>query len=258
MTSRFLKDEKIKRVKERHEQIIEHGCTVDDLFALIESGKRFGVIYADPPWPFETSQTRRSVEHHYNTSTLDEIMKLPVAQLAADDCALVMWCTWPHIAIGTHCKIIEAWNFKPSTVAFVWVKQKPGGNGLRHSGNGYWTIANTEACLIATKGSPLRLANDVHQVVMAPVREHSGKPEEVRQRIERLFPGPYLELYARKPAPGWTCWGNEIPHGEFRESLVTSCDHRRTEDSGTHVAPVPGDDLSIPEFLRRLPPEAAQ
>jgi hypothetical protein len=93
---------------------------------------------------------------------------------------------------------------------------------------------------------------------MAPVREHSGKPEEVRQRIERLFPGPYLELYARKPAPGWTCWGNEIPHSEFRESLITSCDHRRTEDSGTHVAPVPGDDLSIPEFLRRLPPEAAQ
>ena len=149
-------------------------------------------------------------------------------------------------------------ELQPSTVAFVWVKQKPGGNGLRHSGNGYWTIANSEACLIATKGSPLRLANDVHQVVMAPVREHSGKPEEVRQRIERLFPGPYLELYARKPAPGWTCWGNEIPHSEFRESLITSCDHRRTEDSGTHVAPVPGDDLSIPEFLRRLPPEAAQ
>ena len=81
---------------------------------------------------------------------------------------------------------------------------------MRQSGNGYWTLANTEACFIATKGSPLRLATDVHQVVMAPVGEHSAKPEEVRRRIERLFPGPYLELYGRKLVPGWDVWGNEI------------------------------------------------
>ena len=154
--------------------------------------------------------TAVAVDNHYNTQAIGEILRLPVAQLAADNCALLLWCTWPHITIGTHCKIIEAWGFKPSTAAFVWVKQKPSGKDTRHNGNGYWTLANTEACFIATKGSPLRLANDVHQVVMAPVGEHSAKPEEVRCRIERLVAGPYLELFARRVVPGWTCWGNEI------------------------------------------------
>ena len=62
---------------------------------------------------------------------------------------------------------------------------------------GYWTRANTEFCLLATKGAPLRLAEDIHQVVLAPVGEHSAKPQEVRSRIERLLAGPYLELFAR-------------------------------------------------------------
>jgi N6-adenosine-specific RNA methylase IME4 len=61
-----------------------------------------------------------------------------------------------------------------------------------YTGMGYYTRSNSEVCLIATKGSPLRLATDVHQIVIAPVGEHSAKPEEMRRRIERLFPGPYL------------------------------------------------------------------
>ena len=88
------------------------------------------------------------------------------------------------------------------------------GNGL-HTGMGYWTRSNSEVCLLATKGSPMRLATDVHQIVLAPVGEHSAKPEEVRRRIERLFAGPYLELYGRKLVPGWTVWGNEIPRAAF-------------------------------------------
>jgi N6-adenosine-specific RNA methylase IME4 len=89
------------------------------------------------------------------------------------------------------------------------VKQNPSGEGL-HWGNGYWTRSNSEPCLLATRGTPQRLAMDVHQVVLAPVGEHSKKPEEVRRRIERLVAGPYLELYGRRPVPGWTVWGNEI------------------------------------------------
>jgi N6-adenosine-specific RNA methylase IME4 len=118
----------------------------------------------------------------------------------------------PHITIGTEVEIMRAWRFKPSTIAFTWIKQNAGGDGL-HTGMGYWTRSNTEVCFIATKGSPARLATDVHQVVMAPVGEHSAKPEEVRRRIERLFAGPYLGLYGRTPVPSWTVWGNEIPHG---------------------------------------------
>jgi N6-adenosine-specific RNA methylase IME4 len=135
---------------------------------------------------------------------------------------------------------------------------KTNADGSLYMGMGYYTRSNSEVCLLAIKGSPLRFATDVHEIVMAPVGKHSEKPEEVRQRIERLFPGPYLELYARKTAPGWTCWSDEISHGEFREPLATLSDHQRAEDSGTQVAPFPGDDLSIPEFLRRPPPEAAQ
>jgi N6-adenosine-specific RNA methylase IME4 len=136
-------------------------------------------------------------------------MKLPVAALAADDCALLLWCTGPHIAIGTHVEIMKAWGFKSSTTAFVWVKTNADGEGL-HTGMGYWTRSNSEVYFIATKGSPKRLAVDVHQIVMEPVGEHSAKPEEVRRRIERLLANPYLELYGRRPVPGWTVWGNEI------------------------------------------------
>jgi N6-adenosine-specific RNA methylase IME4 len=216
---RFIKEAEIERTKERHAKIIEHGCTVTDLVALADSGKRFSVIYADPPWPFETwtpaGKIHTAADNHYGTAALDQIAKLPVASLAADDCALLLWCTWPHAAVGTHVEIVRALGFKPSTIAFVWVKQNPSGKGL-HSGNGYWTQANTEICFIATKGSPLRLATDVHQIVMAPVGRHSAKPEEIRRRIERLFSGPYLELYGRKrDVPGWTVWGNEIPRAQF-------------------------------------------
>jgi N6-adenosine-specific RNA methylase IME4 len=76
---------------------------------------------------------------------------------------------------------------------------------------GHDTRANTEFVLIGKRGSTLRLAADVHQIIMAPVGEHSSKPEEARRRIERLYPGPYLELFARRPVDGWLTWGNEIP-----------------------------------------------
>jgi N6-adenosine-specific RNA methylase IME4 len=222
MTRRFIKAEQIKETKERHAKVIEHGCTVDDLVALAKSGERFGVIYADPPWPWETwggdsGKIQSACDNHYGTSALDEIMKLPIAHLAADDCALLMWCTWPHISIGTHIKVIEAWGFRPCTLAFDWIKQNPRRDGL-HTGMGYYTRSNAEPCLLAVRGSPVRLATNVHQVVIAPVGEHSAKPEEVRRRIERLFPGPYLELNGRKPVSGWTVWGNEIPRHGFSQT----------------------------------------
>jgi N6-adenosine-specific RNA methylase IME4 len=229
---RAYKRLKIERAKDLHAKTIEGGCTVNDLVALAASGKRFGVIYADPPWPWETwggdtGKIHTSVDTHYGTSPLAEIAALPVAQLAADDCALLLWCTWPHVSIGTHVKIIEAWGLKPSSCAFVWVKTKDDGSLFvgdecpttddTSVGNGYGTRSNSEVCLLATKGSPLRLHADVRQVVFAPVGEHSAKPEEVRRRIERLFPGSYLELYGRRPIPGWSVWGNEITRAGFAQ-----------------------------------------
>jgi N6-adenosine-specific RNA methylase IME4 len=244
MTHRFVKAAEIERAKERYAKVVEHGCTVDDLIALADSGKRFGVIYADPPWVYEnwspTGAVLGAAANHYDTQAIEEIAKLPVARLAADDCALFLWCTFPHVAIGTHLEITRAWGVKPSTIAFVWIKQNANGDGL-HSGQGYCTRANAEVVIYATKGSPLRLNADVHQVVMSPVGEHSAKPEEVRHRIERLFPGPYLELYARKrkPPERWTVWGNEIPR-------VDICSHGDEEPTAPTDA-----DLTIPDFLQR-------
>jgi N6-adenosine-specific RNA methylase IME4 len=105
--------------------------------------------------------------------------------------------------------VITAWSFQFKSVGFVWVKLNPSGEGLFTS-MGFGTRANTEFVLLATRGAPLRLNADVHQVVMAPVGAHSEKPEEIARRIERLFPGPYLELFARRPRKGWMTWGNEI------------------------------------------------
>jgi N6-adenosine-specific RNA methylase IME4 len=216
----FIKAQKIKEVRQQHGELIEHGCTVEDLRTL--PAKHFGVIYADPAWLFDNWSPAGGVStgpaNHYSVCTPDQIAELPVARLAADDCVLLLWCTWPHIVIGTHLKVIKAWGFEPRTCGFVWVKTNADGN-IFH-GNGYYTRSNSEVCLLATRGKPLRLAANVLQIVMTPIGEHSEKPEEVRRRIERLFSGPYLELYGRKQVEGWTVWGNEIPRTRFRQQAA--------------------------------------
>jgi N6-adenosine-specific RNA methylase IME4 len=212
------------RHQQEHSNRIEHGCTVDDLVALAESGERFSVIYADPAWPWNTWSERGKVDsapdNHYGTSTIEQIKALPVARLAADDCALLLWGTWP--LLPQVIEVIDAWGFKFKSCCFLWTKTTKtaeavtlDGNGL-HWGNGYFTHANTEYCLLATRGSPKRIAEDVHQVILAPVGEHSAKPEEAASRIEQLFAGPYLELYARRSRGNWTCWGNELPPAVFQ------------------------------------------
>ena len=131
-----------------------------------------------------------------------------VQALAAPDCALFLWAVAPLLPGALH--LIEDWGFTYKTVAFTWVKQNPAGAGF-HKGMGYWTRANPEICLLATRGHPSRLARDVDQLVIAPRGRHSAKPEEVPARIERLVAGPYLELFARRERPGWTVWGNQVP-----------------------------------------------
>lgn len=200
-------------------QTIQDGCTLTDLDALIGAQKKYGVIYADPPWSFKVYSGKgkqRSADRRYDTQSLDDIKALPVDKLAADDCALFLWAVMPELPGAL--EVIKAWGFEYKTVGFTWVKQNRSGDGL-FWGMGYWTRANAEVCLLATRGSPRRQAMDVHQVVMTPVGEHSRKPEEVSARIERLLPGPYLELFARRPMPGWTVWGNEITRGLFHQSI---------------------------------------
>jgi N6-adenosine-specific RNA methylase IME4 len=97
--------------------------------------------------------------------------------------------------------VIDAWGFTYKTVGFFWVKRTK--HGKSHIGTGYWTRANPEQCLLATRGRPKRVSASVRALVEAPLREHSRKPDEVRERIQALVPGPYCELFARSSAPGW-------------------------------------------------------
>ena len=174
--------------------------------------KKYGVIYADPPWAYRVWSQKgngRSAESHYSTMSLDEIKTLPVGELADKDCALFMWITFPLLKEAWN--VVEAWGFTYKSVAFVWVKQNKKTPSL-FWGMGYWTRANAEVCIIATKGSPKRQSRAVHQIIMSPIEQHSKKPDETRERIVALMGDvPRIELFARQKTEGWDVWGNEAP-----------------------------------------------
>lgn len=219
------------RLAARNGRQIEDGCRVEDLRTLIAAGKKFSVIYADPPWAFKVYSGKgkqRSAERHYDTASLDDIKALPIGNLAGPDCALFLWCVMPELHGALD--VIRAWGFNYKTVAFVWIKTNENdkfidinGSGV-HWGMGYWTRANAELCLLATKGSPKRIDKGVHQVVVSPVAEHSRKPDKVQQRIEQLLGPPsgetHLELFGRRTSTRWTVWGNEVERSLFHASIA--------------------------------------
>ena len=108
--------------------------------------------------------------------------------------------------------VIEAWGFTYKTIAFTWAKRTPRDNGW-HFGLRYWTRQNSESCLLATRGHPKRLSRAVPELLIAPRRQHSQKPDEIYERIGRLCPGPYLEMFARSQRVGWDSWGLEADTG---------------------------------------------
>jgi N6-adenosine-specific RNA methylase IME4 len=201
----------------------EPGVFRDDPFAELPKG-HFKAIYADPPWRFATWNKATAVKRrasgtnvcaavHYDTMSTADILALPVADLAADDCCLFMWISWPMLPDAL--ALMEAWGFQYKTCAFDWVKARNTQPDFFEDeipalmGMGYWTRANSEVCLLGTRGKPKRLNADVRQAIIEPRREHSRKPDCVPSRIERLVEGPYLELFARTQRPGWTVWGNQ-------------------------------------------------
>ena len=140
--------------------------------------------------------------------SIEDIRALPVGELADRDCALFLWITFPMLLDAL--SVIKAWGFTYKTVAFAWVKQNKKANTL-FWGMGYWTRANVELCILATKGRPRRKSAGVHQVVLAPVEEHSKKPDIVRDKIVTLMGDlPRIELFARQTPPVWDVWGNEV------------------------------------------------
>ena len=189
------------------------------------SRKKYGVIYADPPWRFYNYSGKgegRNAVAHYDCLTFEQICAFPAAKNAAKDCVLFLWAVDPLLPRAL--KVIEAWGFTFKTVGFYWAKvnKRADRQCLTEAdfftGLGYWTRANVEQCLLATRGTPPRLAKDVRCLIVSKRREHSRKPEEVFARIERLAGGPYLELFSRSSRPGWDSWGKET--GLFDNGVV--------------------------------------
>lgn len=180
---------------------------------------KYGAILADPPWSFKSwsdkgknrapdAMVRQKglAERQYKTMRLEDISLLPVRSAAAENCVLFLWavdCMLPEAL-----RLGATWGFKFKTVAFTWTKTKNGGG--HHIGLGYWTRGNPEQCLLFTKGKPKRKSAAVRQLIEAPRREHSRKPDETHARVEALVDGPYLEMFARQRREGWDAWGDEV------------------------------------------------
>lgn len=180
---------------------------------------KYATIVADPPWSYRVYHDSDAVHgaamSHYQTMPTSEIAALPVASLAADDCALFLWTTDPLIPEAL--TVMASWGFRFVTVAFYWIKLNR--DGRPWFGLGHYTRGNPEQCLLGLKGRPARFAKDVPKLIMAPRREHSRKPDEQYPAIERLFGGPYLELFAREARPGWDAIGYEIDGADIREAI---------------------------------------
>ena len=173
--------------------------------------KKYNIIYVDPPWSYRDKKLmgNRGAGCKYKTQSKEWLAKLPIADLAADDCVLFIWVTMPKL--NEECwELIKNWGFEYKTVAFTWVKKNKRADSWFY-GMGNWTRANAELCLLATKGKPKRIDAAVHSVVDTRIENHSKKPDEVRTRIVKLLGDvPRIELFARQETPGWDVWGDEV------------------------------------------------
>lgn len=177
--------------------------------------KKYQIIYADPPWEYKQSgsvkNSRGMAKQQYSTMSTKEICTLKVSEISEDGGVLLIWATFPNI--GEALKVIEAWGFIYKTAAFVWVKKNK--NLSNFWGMGAYSRANSEVCLLAikkrTKAKQIVKSHAVHQIVESVIEKHSKKPEEVRQRIVKLFGDvSKVELFARQKTEGWDIWGNEL------------------------------------------------
>lgn len=184
--------------------------SIEDLLSL--GLNHFGTVLADPPWRFANRTGKMAPEHkrllRYSTMTLQDIMELPVAQLALPQSHLYLWV--PNALILEGLEVMKRWGFEYKT-NLVWYKIRKD-NGPDGRGVGFYFRNVTEVVLFGTRGHLRTLKPGRTQVNIIPTRkrEHSRKPDELYPIIEACSPEPYLELFARHHRPGWTQWGDGI------------------------------------------------
>jgi N6-adenosine-specific RNA methylase IME4 len=169
----------------------------------------YGIIVADPPWRWEAFSEKgegKSASQHYSVMDLKALMRLPVHMLGADDSMLVMWATQAQLPDAL--RLMDAWGYEYKT-AGAWAKQSKTGQRWAF-GTGYIFRSAAEFYIVGTMGSPKPAVRNVRNLIAAPVRAHSQKPDEMHENLERMFPDvPRCELFARKRRQGWGCWGLE-------------------------------------------------
>lgn len=182
---------------------------------IYSTTKKYNIIYADPPWKYNDKMTMKGIHGDikgancfYETMSLEDIKKLPISKITNDNSMLFIWVTMPFLE--DVFSIIKSWGFQYKTCGFCWIKKTK--NGKNHLGMGHYTRGNAELCLIATKGKKLQFnTRSLSQIVESQIREHSRKPDEVRNKIVELCGDvPRIELFARQQVEGWDCWGNEV------------------------------------------------
>ena len=169
---------------------------------IYNTNKKYNIIYLDPPWTYN----KRNNPHtkfgggaggHYDLMSMEEIKQLPIPQLANDNCALLMWCTFPYL--DKQIKLFEEWGFRYTTLGFSWIKTNKK-NQEPFFGIGYYAKSNCEVCLLGIKGKMKPISNKVSSCVISPKEEHSKKPAIVRERIVELFGDyPVLNFLLDKP-----------------------------------------------------------
>lgn len=168
------------------------------ILTALGTWRKYKTIMLDSPWDINQKGKLGAI-NHYNLMTLDQIRNLPIPELAADDAHLWLWV--PNGLVPEAIQLIKDWGFTYRN-SFYWIKPRLGlGVYLRNA---------SETVLFATRGKAPVLFKGQPNWLFAPLQDHSHKPEEMYEVIERVSPGPYLELFARRHRHGWDSWGNEI------------------------------------------------
>jgi len=190
----------IKTKKNREQRVL--GIKAEST-PVDSTGKKFSVIYSDPPWRYEFSKSpSRDIENQYPTMELEEILKLPIHEISTTSAVLFLWATSPKLPEAL--SVMEAWGFEYKTCA-IWDKEK--------IGMGYYFRQQHELLLVGTKGDmpPPEPSDRVSSVFRSPRGKHSKKPEIVYSYIESMYPDfDKVELFARSNRIGWEAWGNEV------------------------------------------------
>ena len=194
---------------------------------------KFGTAIVDPPWPYRvpkvsangsrSKQTGNS-GHVYKPLDIDDLAALPVGDWVAD--IVLLWTTGPMMPAAA--RLIEAWGFEWVTLTY-WVKTSPQGypqesfdgrvSFKRHMGVGYWFRGDVEPVVVGKRKGTPSYRTGRRAAFLRPAMSHSAKPDYLHELAETMFPGPYLELFARRPRPGWTCLGDGIDGRDIREVM---------------------------------------